>query len=66
MPIAPRAEFRHRRRQERVIALRRSPSRDNRDPANRSADGRIWRQSRIPKWRATADEDGHYRFAVPL
>jgi len=24
------------------------------------------RQWRIPKWRATTDEDGHYSFAVPL
>jgi hypothetical protein len=28
--------------------------------------GGIRRRSRIPKWRATVDEDGHYSFAVPL
>jgi hypothetical protein len=28
--------------------------------------GALWRQQRIPKRRATADEDGQYRFAVAL
>jgi hypothetical protein len=28
--------------------------------------GGIWRRSRIPKWRAPVDEDGHYSFAVAL
>jgi len=28
--------------------------------------GGIWRQRRIPNWRAAADEDGHYCFAVAL
>ena len=28
--------------------------------------GCVWRRWRIPKWRATVDEDGHYSFAVPL
>jgi hypothetical protein len=28
--------------------------------------GGVWRRLRVPKWRATADEDGHYSFAVPL
>jgi hypothetical protein len=29
-------------------------------------DGGVRRQSRTPKWRATADEDGQYSFAVAL
>jgi hypothetical protein len=28
--------------------------------------GGFRRRQRIPKWRATADEDGHYCFAVAL
>ena len=28
--------------------------------------GGIWLRQRIPKWRATVDENGHYSFAVPL
>jgi hypothetical protein len=28
--------------------------------------GGVWRRSRIPKWRATVDEDGQYSFAVAL
>lgn len=28
--------------------------------------GGFWRRWRIPKWRATADEDGQYSFAVAL
>jgi hypothetical protein len=28
--------------------------------------GGLRRRWRIPKWRATADEDGHYCFAVAL
>jgi hypothetical protein len=28
--------------------------------------GGFWRQWRIPKWRATVDENGHYSFAVAL
>jgi len=28
--------------------------------------GGLRRRWRIPKWRATADEDGHYSFAVAL
>jgi hypothetical protein len=31
----------------------------------RKIDG-IWRRLRIPKWRATVDESGHYSFAVAL
>jgi len=28
--------------------------------------GRFWSASFVPKWRVTADEDGHYCFAVAL
>jgi hypothetical protein len=34
--------------------------------ALRRRNGGAWRQQRIPKWRATVDEDGHYCFAVAL
>jgi len=32
----------------------------------RRENGEFRRQQRIPKWRATADEDGHYSLSVAL
>jgi site-specific DNA recombinase len=34
--------------------------------ASSAKKGGFWHAQFVPKWRATADEDGHYRFAVAL